>query len=89
MFTFSAIEVKQFLEEYVSKHTMKLGDVVILGLAVPSVRYQSESLVSQKECRGTLIRINPCEPEVPDGHIDLPMTGLKALRQLQEIYEAL
>jgi len=58
-------------------------------LAVPTVRWQSQSLVSELESRGTLIRINPCEPEVPDGHIGSPMAELKALQQLQEIYETL
>jgi len=50
---------------------------------------QSEALVSGRSSHGTLIRINPCEPEVPDGHIGLPVTGLKALQQLQEIYDTL
>jgi len=36
-----------------------------------------------------LIRINPAEPQVPAGHIGLQTTGLKALQQLQQIYETL
>jgi len=63
--------------------------VIVLGLAVPTVRDESENLVSRSAGSGTLIRINPCEPQVPDGHIGLRMTGLKALQQLQEIYETL
>jgi len=59
------------------------------GNAVPTVRYESEELVRYQRGSGTLIRINPCEPEVPTGHIGLKMTGLKALQQLQEIYETL
>jgi hypothetical protein len=31
---------------------------------------------------GTLIRINPSEPEVPDGGISLPLGALKALSQI-------
>jgi len=60
-----------------------------VGLAVPSVRCESEALVSHRAGSGTLIRINPAEPQVPAGHIGLQTTGLKALQQLQQIYETL
>ena len=61
------------------------------GLAVPTVRYESESLVSNKAAHGTLIRINPREPEVPKDRdcVGLPITALSALQQIQEIYETL
>ena len=47
------------------------------GTAIPTIRYLSESLVAKK--RGTLIRINLREPQVPAGHIGLPMGALAAL----------
>ena len=48
------------------------------GQAVPTVRMTCEDLA--RRCRGTLIRINPREPEVPPGHISLPMGALAAIR---------
>ncbi|MEI8381281.1 MAG: Sir2 family NAD-dependent protein deacetylase [Planctomycetota bacterium] len=46
------------------------------GLAVPSVRYESEC------SEGTLIRINPRESDTPPGGISLPVGGLIALKQI-------
>jgi NAD-dependent SIR2 family protein deacetylase len=43
------------------------------GSAVPTVRYQCQQL------GGTLIRINPREPEGPAGTISIPMGALEAL----------
>lgn len=57
---------------------------VLQGLAVPTVRFKSESLVSCGD--GILIRINPNEPQVPKGHIGLQMNGLAALKELQALY---
>lgn len=56
---------------------------VLLGLAVPTVRFKSESLVSLGS--GTLIRINPNEPQVPFGHIGLKMTALAALKEIHAL----
>lgn len=56
------------------------------GLGVPTVRLMSESLVGRN--KGTLIRINPNEPEVPrwpKDNISLPMKGLEALKCLDEL----
>ena len=69
-----------------------LEDFVVIeigaGLAVPTVRYHSESLVERSK-HGTLIRINPTEPEislrVKGDHIELPMKGLEALRAIDEL----
>lgn len=47
------------------------------GIAVPSVRYESETK------RGQLVRINPRDPGVPHGGISLPMAGLEALTRIQ------
>jgi len=60
-----------------------------LGLGIPTVRYESELLLSRQGGNGTLIRINPRKPHVPAGHFGLKMTALKALQQLQDIYETL
>jgi NAD-dependent SIR2 family protein deacetylase len=53
------------------------------GTAVPSVRRACESLARQ--FRGTLIRINPREPEVPGGQIGLPLGALEALRAIDAL----
>ena len=58
------------------------------GLAVPTVRYQSESLVGKN--KGVLVRINPNEPQVPSwpkGSISLPMKGLEALQRIKAILD--
>jgi NAD-dependent SIR2 family protein deacetylase len=52
------------------------------GTAVPTVRIACEDLTRQ--LAGTLIRINPREPDVPPGQISLPMPALEALQALQE-----
>jgi hypothetical protein len=36
---------------------------------------------------GTLVRINPREPEVPDGQIALPLGALEALRAIDGWFE--
>ena len=48
------------------------------GVAVPTVRRQCESV------RGTLIRINPRDPEAPHGSISIPLGGLDALTRIHE-----
>jgi NAD-dependent SIR2 family protein deacetylase len=50
------------------------------GRAIPTVRRTSEDVA--RRCRGTLIRINPREPDVPGGHLSLPMGALDALRAI-------
>jgi NAD-dependent SIR2 family protein deacetylase len=50
------------------------------GQGVPTVRMVSEN--AARRLSGTLIRINPREPDVPPGHISLPMGALAALRAL-------
>jgi NAD-dependent SIR2 family protein deacetylase len=52
------------------------------GQAVATVRRISEQIVRQY--RGRLIRINPREPDVPAGHLALPLGALAALRALDE-----
>ena len=64
-----------------------LGDarVVVVecgaGTAIPSVRMFCERLARG---RGTLVRINVREPEVPEGGIGLPMGALEALAKIEE-----
>jgi NAD-dependent SIR2 family protein deacetylase len=52
------------------------------GLAVPTIRIMSEDYIDRPG--GTLIRINPREPDVPAGHLALPMGALAALRAIDE-----
>ncbi len=52
------------------------------GLAVPTIRIMSEDFAERPGA--TLIRINPREPEVPEGHVGLPMPALAALRAIDE-----
>ena len=52
------------------------------GMAVPTIRIMSEDFVDRPG--GTLIRINPREPDVPAGHVALPMGALAALRAIDE-----
>jgi NAD-dependent SIR2 family protein deacetylase len=49
------------------------------GLAVPTVRIECEA------AGGTLIRINPREPEAPSGAISLPLGALESLTAIDEL----
>jgi NAD-dependent SIR2 family protein deacetylase len=50
------------------------------GRAIPTVRMVCEDIA--RKYGGTLIRINIREPEVPPGHISLPLAALAALEAL-------
>ncbi len=52
------------------------------GSAVPTVRMTSERLAARSGA--TLVRINPREPQVPQGQICLPLNALEALLALDE-----
>jgi len=52
------------------------------GTAVPTVRSTCERVA--RLCGGTLVRINPREPDVPAGHISLPIGALAALRLVDD-----
>ena len=52
------------------------------GTAIPTVRYTSESVA--KRLRGSLIRINPREPQVPDGCVSFAIGALEGIRQIEE-----
>lgn len=66
------------------QRTLAGAKVVVLefgaGLAVPSIRRFCEQAVTPG--RGTLVRVNPREPEVTPGHIGLPLGALEAIRAL-------
>lgn len=51
------------------------------GTAIPSVRRRCESM---RHYNGTLIRINPREPEGPPGTLSLAMGGAAALEAIQQ-----
>ena len=52
------------------------------GTHVPTIRIMSEDFIDRPG--GTLIRINPREPDVPAGHLSLPMGALDALRAIDQ-----
>jgi NAD-dependent SIR2 family protein deacetylase len=52
------------------------------GQAIPTVRITCEN--AGRQLRGALVRINTREPEVPDGHVSIPMGALEALVLLEE-----
>lgn len=56
------------------------------GTGVPTVRATSEQIAARMGAK--LIRINTREPEVPAGHIGLPMGALEALEAINTIHEA-
>jgi len=51
------------------------------GQAIPTVRVTCENIA--RRFGGTLVRINPREPDVPAGHVSLPLGALAALRGLE------
>ncbi len=57
------------------------------GTAVPTVRYMSQRVAANSGA--TLIRINTREPQVPPGHIGLPMGALEALNAIDQALERL
>lgn len=67
-------------------HSLGKSRLVVIecgaGTAVPTVRYFCESVCEQ--FGGKLIRINVREPQVPPGHVGLPMGALAAIRALEE-----
>ena len=52
------------------------------GTAIPTVRLTCQDVARRHNA--TLIRINPREPEVPEGHISFPMGAYDALWALDE-----
>jgi hypothetical protein len=50
------------------------------GTAIPTVRYTSERAAASTG--GTLIRINPREPQAPSGHIGLPLNAAEGLQKI-------
>ncbi len=67
-------------------HTLGRARAVIIelgaGTHVPTIRIMSEDLLDR--LGGTLIRINPREPDVPPGHLAIPTGALAALRAIDE-----
>ena len=53
------------------------------GTAVPTVRMTSERTASH--LGGTLVRINPREPRVPDGHLGIELGALEALTAINAL----
>lgn len=55
------------------------------GTAIPTVRNTCENL--SRQLKGTLIRINPRESEVPIGHVNLPLGAREGLLEVQRVLE--
>lgn len=74
----------EFQRWYARAHGSKLAIVELgAGQAVPTVRNACEQIAA--ELRGTLIRINLREPEVPRGrHVPIPLGAAAALREIDE-----
>lgn len=53
------------------------------GTAISTVRSEGEALASRLD--GTLVRLNPREPQVPAGHVGLPLGALDGLRRIQAL----
>jgi len=53
------------------------------GTAVPTVRYTSESVADR--FNGTLIRINPRDYQVPDGHISIPLGAKEGVEKIDRL----
>ena len=54
------------------------------GTVIPSVRNMSESVLRQ--VAGTLIRINPGEESVPEGHVGLPLGAAEGIQRICELF---
>jgi len=76
------VRMREFLSKLISRDARLLVVEIGAGLAVPTVRYQSERLASRFG-NATLVRINPAEPQGPPGTISVPATGLRFLEELQ------
>jgi NAD-dependent SIR2 family protein deacetylase len=53
------------------------------GTAIPTVRFTSERAAALR--RGTLVRVNVREPEVPAGHVGLALGALEALEAIEAL----
>lgn len=77
-------EQEQRLESWID--AARGSDLVVVelgaGSAVPTVRMTSERAANRHGA--TLVRINPREPQVPSGHIGIPLNALAALQAIHE-----
>jgi hypothetical protein len=53
------------------------------GTAIPTVRNACEDI--SRQLKGTLIRVNPFESDVPGGHVSLPLGAMDGLLEIQRI----
>ncbi len=65
-------------------HQIPSGKLAVLelgaGLAVPTVRYKSESMIRQYGAK--LVRVNPRDTQVPHGHISIASGGLAGIKEI-------
>src|SRR5262249_22865756 len=72
----------RWLGELTARHARLVVVELGAGSAIPTVRYMSERVARQHG--GTLIRINPREPEVPQGQIGLPVGAAEGVHWISE-----
>ena len=72
-----------YVNEYLNgKSTPFVVIEIGAGTAVPTVRWQGERLVRERD-NGLLVRINPTDTDIPSKrHISLPIGGLEALEKI-------
>ena len=74
------------LSQWLDKLSNKRSDFVVLeigaGTAVPTVRHLSENIAHKLSSK--LIRINPRDYHVPDGHISIAENAAEGIRKIFE-----
>jgi len=75
---------EQGFAEWIEELARAAAKLVVIelgaGTAIPTVRWTSERVA--RHTRGLLVRINPRECEVPEGHISLPMGATEGISRL-------
>jgi len=73
--------------EWINKIMKENSNLAIIelgaGVAVPTVRYKSESFARYPNA--TLIRINPQDYSVPDGNVSIPLSSLEGMCKIFEL----
>jgi len=76
------LRLNQWLNELANDGARLVVIELGAGKAIPAVRHTSEMLTSRMQ--GTLIRINPRDPEVPANQIGIPLGALAGIQQVDE-----
>eukprot|EP00004_Rigifila_ramosa_P023365 TRINITY_DN654_c0_g2_i1.p1 TRINITY_DN654_c0_g2~~TRINITY_DN654_c0_g2_i1.p1 ORF type:complete len:285 (+),score=53.55 TRINITY_DN654_c0_g2_i1:52-906(+) len=76
---------KQWLKDIAQKRLVVLEFGA--GLGVPTVRMTGERVCRAHKGIATLIRFNPTDSNVPDGHLSVKMGALSALQQIDTLLQ--